>query len=394
MFIDFCLIAGMSFLGLLIFFLIKQKAGFSKKLLIVFFTSAFFFLLYYYGYLHRSRPIGAIAILFGHGVGYLLGPMILYLLKSIIFPKEQLVKPMMLNLIPFFAIFLCVNIPLSVAMATDYFTSFHKFYNNTEGYFNLTENVFFAVYLVFTWRFLLRIEKIFQENYSALDKNNLDWYRYLIIGFIVIIVTDSACTVYEFFFDMIEWNIGTIIALIYIAMYLYLGYKGMFQAQILMPDFLLDKISGKAPEQEIFQEPEVSVTESPVKMVTGQLDSFSVHEIDGLKSKLLSLLENDKVFLNEELSLTELSDKMGISNKKLSELLNKYLNTSFYDLVNDYRIGEVKRRLDAGDAEKYTMVSIAYDSGFQSKASFYRIFKNREGISPTDYRKKMLEKKI
>ena len=81
MFIDFFLIAGMSFLVLVIFFLIKSKSDFSRKLLIVFFANAFFFLLYYYGFLHRSRIIGAVAILFGHGVGYILGPALLYLLK-------------------------------------------------------------------------------------------------------------------------------------------------------------------------------------------------------------------------------------------------------------------------------------------------------------------------
>lgn len=383
MFIDFCLIAGMSFLALVVFFLLKSKAAFSKKLLIVFFANAFFFLLYYYGYLHRSRPIGAVAVLFGNGTGFLLGPMVLFLLKSLLFGR-QVVKPLLKNLIPFFVFFVVVNVPVSLNMMTGQLRPYHQWYLGIEPYTNLMENTYFLVYILLTYRLLKRIQKLSEQNFSALEKNNLQWYRYLLAGFMVIIVADSLCTVYEMYFDMVPWNIGTIIAFIFIGLYLFLGYKGMFQSQILMPDFLLDKING-SQVKETTGEP-VEESHSPEK--TSRHIHFKPDEVAAMEQQLFSLLEKDKVYLNDELSLTELSDQMGISNKKLSELLNRHLNTTFYDLVNDYRIKEVKKRLNAGDAEKFTVISIAYDSGFQSKASFYRIFKQKEGVSPSDYYKK------
>jgi len=397
MFIDFFLIAGMSFLGLVMLFLIKSKSDFTKKLLIVFFANAFFFLLYYYGFLHRSRIIGAVAILFGHGVGYILGPMLLYLLKSMVFPAQRIIKPLLKNLIPFFIVFLFINIPLAIAMATGLLRTFHKFYEQIEPGLNLLENFYFVAYMFLTYNFFKRLNKTFKDNYSTLHKNNLDWYKHLIIGFAIIVVSDSFCTVYELFFAMIPWNIGTLIAFIMMAMYLMLGYKGLFQSRILMPDFLLNKIDGQNYDEPVTHNMQILMVEQNIqeepqqaKATTRQLDSFSQQEINDLSEKLISLLQDEKVYLNEELSLTELSDRMGISNKKLSELLNQHLNTTFYNLVNDYRINEVKKRLNAGDAEKYTVVSIAHDSGFQSKASFYRIFKQREGISPSDYRKKVI----
>lgn len=386
MFIDFCLIAGMSFLALVVFFLLKSKAAFSKKLLIVFFANAFFFLLYYYGYLHRSRPIGAVAVLFGNGTGFLLGPMVLFLLKSLLFGR-QVVKPLLKNLIPFFVFFAVVNVPVSLNMMTGQLRPYHQWYLGIEPYTNLMENTYFLVYILLTYRLLKRIQKLSEQNFSALEKNNLQWYRYLLAGFMVIIVADSLCTVYEMYFDMVPWNIGTIIAFIFIGLYLFLGYKGMFQSQILMPDFLLDKING-SQVKETTGEP-VEESHSPEK--TSRHIHFKPDEVAAMEQQLFSLLEKDKVYLNDELSLTELSDQMGISNKKLSELLNRHLNTTFYDLVNDYRIKEVKKRLNAGDAEKFTVISIAYDSGFQSKASFYRIFKQKEGVSPSDYYKKRVE---
>lgn len=384
MFIDFFLIAGMSFLALLIFFLVRSRVHFSRKLLVIFFANAFFFLLYYYSFLHRSHLIGGVAVLFGHGVGFLLGPTMLFLLKSLLFPRHRIIKPLLRNLIPYFAVFVLVNIPLSIAVATDYLSWFHGYYLAVEPVFNIAENGYFFAYLISTYRFLIRLRGTFEEHYSTLEKNNLQWYKQLVIGFMVIVVADSLCTVYELYFPVIPWNIGTVIAFSLIVMYLYLGYKGMYQSQLLMPDFLLSQLQ---PEPVVPKEAYTG-EEPHEKAAIRQLDSFTATEIEVLKERLLELLDTEKVYLDAELNLSDLSDRLEISNKKLSELLNQHLHTNFYNLINDYRIEEVKKRLDSDDAEKYTVISLAYDSGFQSKASFYRIFKQKVGVSPADYRKK------
>ncbi|WP_027384033.1 helix-turn-helix domain-containing protein [Epilithonimonas caeni] len=169
----------------------------------------------------------------------------------------------------------------------------------------------------------------------------------------------------------------------------------MFQSRILMPDFLLQKIendnafNNDQHNNEIGQPLENPEKNSSIK----QLDIFSKQEIDSIKEKLNRVLEVDKIFLNDELNLTDLSDSIGISNKKLSELLNQHLNTNFYNLINDYRIAEVIKKFEEGDTSKFTIMSIANDCGFQSKASFYRIFKQRTGVSPSEFIKNKKIKK-
>lgn len=388
MLIDFGLIAGMFFIFLLIFFLIRSGKDITRILLIILFSNAFFFLLYYYGYLYRSNIIGAIAVFFGHGVGYLLGPVILFLLKSLVLPQEKIIKPLLRNLIPFFIVFVFCNIPLSIAMATDHLTSFHLFYIGIEPYFNFLENGFVGVYLIITLRFLSELKNLFEENYSILEKNDLSWYRQLVIGLCIIILIDTCCTIYEMFFPEIPWNIGTIIAFLFVGFYLYLGYKGMFQSRILMPEFLLQKIrnSDQLDLATISNRESDDISENIEKGHTiRQLDVFSGGEIESIKEKLNQVLEIDKIFLDEELNLTEMSDNIGITNKKLSELLNQHLNTNFYNLINDYRIKEVLEKFEKGDTTKFTIMSIANDCGFQSKASFYRIFKQKTGVSPSEY---------
>ncbi|HYD91312.1 MAG TPA: helix-turn-helix domain-containing protein [Flavobacterium sp.] len=382
MFVDFVLIAGISLLALNIFFLAKSKGGISRKILIVFFANAIFFLLYYYGYLHRSRIVGGIGILFGHGMGFLLGPMLLFLLKSLVLKKERYLRSLYIQLIPFGLVWLFFSVPLFISMATPYLRSFNEWYVDHEYLVNIPENIFFMVYIMLSLRLLSRIRYATREN-SATDKNDLNWYRHLLIGFAIIVVFDTLCTIYELFFPMIPWNIGTLIAFSLIAMYIYLGYKGMFQAQILIPEFLLQKMS-------IASVPEEPEQQSAQKMTARALDSYSAEEIDILKKKLSYALAEKKVYLDDSLTLADLADELGITTKKLSELINQHLDTNFYNLINDYRVNEVIARLSGPDAEKFTLLGIAFDCGFQSKASFNRIFKQKTGQSPSAYKKQLI----
>lgn len=377
--IDFFLITGMSVLALIIFSLIKSSVQISKKMLIVFFSNAFFFLLYFYGFLHGLKLIGALAILFGHGAGFLLGPLIFFLLKSLVLPQEKILNPLFKNLIPYLLVFIFINIPLSVSIARNYLPGFLKFYLDIELKFNLIENIYLLCYLYITFNFWQKTRKLFEENYSNLEKDNLKWYKHLINGIVVIVLADTLCTLNSLYFFEVSWYLGTIIAFFFVLLSISLGYRGIFQSRILIPDFLMEKLS----------EPSAILTDSSkiqLKELT-RAERFSSEQIESLKYKLTELLETQKLYRDESLNLSELADRTGLSNKRLSEFLNHYLYTSFYTFINDYRLDEVKKRFQNGDVDKYTIMSIAYDAGFQSKASFYRIFKQKLGVSPTEYLK-------
>ena len=67
------------------------------------------------------------------------------------------------------------------------------------------------------------------------------------------------------------------------------------------------------------------------------------------------------------------------------------MHVSFYDLINSYRIVEAKKRLSSVDYEKYTIEGIGYSCGFNSRSSFFKIFKKETGISPYSYKKSILK---
>jgi len=107
--------------------------------------------------------------------------------------------------------------------------------------------------------------------------------------------------------------------------------------------------------------------------------------LDLIEEKIKFKFESDKVYLDPNMSISQLSKSLGISNEKLSFVINKKFNVNFRDLLNSYRIKMAKEKLLELKKTHQTILSISYDSGFNSQASFYRAFKKFEGMSPKNY---------
>jgi AraC-like DNA-binding protein len=97
-------------------------------------------------------------------------------------------------------------------------------------------------------------------------------------------------------------------------------------------------------------------------------------------------MQSEKPYLKPNLSLSDLSLMLGISSHNLSEIINTQLKKSFYDFINSYRIEEVIRLMKEDKNEAYSILSIAFDSGFNSKSSFNMIFKKLKGQTPSHFR--------
>jgi len=108
-------------------------------------------------------------------------------------------------------------------------------------------------------------------------------------------------------------------------------------------------------------------------------------EMIELSHEIQNIIEKEKLYLNPELNLRDLSDLLEVTPNKISNTINITKKESFRDFINQYRVNEFKRRLKKSNLETHTIISIAYDSGFNSKSSFQRIFKKNEGMTATEY---------
>ncbi len=108
---------------------------------------------------------------------------------------------------------------------------------------------------------------------------------------------------------------------------------------------------------------------------------------DKYLEKLKTFMATEKPYQSPELTLSQLSEKVKIPAHYLSQIINEKLNCNFLDFVNGYRVEDAKEKLVDPKFEHYTIVSVAYEAGFNSKSTFYAAFKKVTGMTPSKYRK-------
>ncbi len=99
-------------------------------------------------------------------------------------------------------------------------------------------------------------------------------------------------------------------------------------------------------------------------------------------------MQDKQLYRQNDLSLPELAQTLGISVHQLSELLNVHLGVSFYEFINDYRLQFACNLLQNPECQ-LRILDIAFDAGFNNKNSFYRTFKDSLGVTPNQYREQI-----
>lgn len=106
-----------------------------------------------------------------------------------------------------------------------------------------------------------------------------------------------------------------------------------------------------------------------------------------LKEKLLELLEKDKIYRRNDMSLQKLSGLLNTSRHNTSQIINEHFNLNFFELINKYRIEEAKKILKDKQYqyENFNIIDVAYEVGFNNKVTFNKSFKKYNRITPSEY---------
>lgn len=224
--------------------------------------------------------------------------------------------------------------------------------------------VFNILVLYFTLRLIMIYEK--EDTYNIKwVKSETNWLKQLIyVGFLtcvfwilgVVLVTFYSITKSNVFYPL--W-IG-ISFLIY-----WIGYVGLNKSKALR-----ERIKLRKKRILKFEESQ----ENPM------MSSKAINKIE-------AYIENNKSYLNPNLSLKILSDELNLSEGYISQIINKSLDQNFTDYINSLRVEDAKLMLIGDDFDNYTILSIGLESGFNSKSSFYNAFKKFTGKTPLEFKK-------
>jgi ligand-binding sensor domain-containing protein/AraC-like DNA-binding protein len=111
----------------------------------------------------------------------------------------------------------------------------------------------------------------------------------------------------------------------------------------------------------------------------------SQEKLDRLYEQLIDYFETEKPYLNKQLKSADIAAALSCSISSLSECLSFKLNTNFSDFVAHYRVEAFVQKQKQEDISLYTLMSIAESCGFNSKSSFFRLFKKQMGCTPLEY---------
>lgn len=132
--------------------------------------------------------------------------------------------------------------------------------------------------------------------------------------------------------------------------------------------------------------PELIVKELPTTEKYGH-SGLKTEAMEHLAERIIRYLSEEKSFTNPEYNLQTMMQDLELSQQHLSQTINEQLGKNFYQLINEYRVQEFKRLLQQPDAGQFTILSLAYEAGFNSKSSFNRVFKEITGQTPSQYQR-------
>ena len=375
-FLNIFLLSAIQGILLTIFLIVKKNNQHANRVLAV----AMFFLSIdiLSTYLFSIKMYLSYPIIFGINFGFpfIYGPVFYIYTKILILDEKKFSKKDLLHFIPFVLAHLYVS-PFYFLSHQEKLIRINQFINQIQvdlaiiGFFKPVHGI---LYTILSLKLINEFNKKIKKSFSNIDKKKLDWLRYLITGTMIVWLIVAVL-----YFVSMEYNpdYGAFDLVIYfsISVFIYaVGYGALNQPEVFTQ---LEFLSEMKKESD-------SVKEKYEKSTLADGD------IQRLKTELLTLMNSKKLFLSSDLTLAQLSKELGITNHNLSEVINVGFNKNFYDFINGYRIKEFKERIKNPDFTNYSLLAIAFESGFSSKSSFNSIFKKYTNTTPSEYRKQFV----
>ncbi len=129
----------------------------------------------------------------------------------------------------------------------------------------------------------------------------------------------------------------------------------------------------------------------PLLQLRDKYESSSLREADQptLYIRLSTLMHQEKLYLNPDLSLKELAVRLHTNTRYLSQVINTLSGYNLQHYINSFRIKEVKLKMASGTYSHLTLYGIAQQCGFKNKSTFYKVFRESTGETPKDYVRKV-----
>lgn len=320
----------------------------------------------------------------------LIGPIIFFYTQSLLNPNFEMSKKNWLHFLP--GLLYLVYI-ISLWIYDRFLFHGYYFYENGmdkdfDNWYQKAGLISMLIYFILTIRYYNLYKKLMFQVVSYADTILFKWIKTYLYAFLIMLLLPIV-------FDIItlikpelasyqgSWWFFLFFSIImnYIAI---AGYSNPTVAKIPFKISVFDK----QPVM-LLSENKNQFTEEIIDVEHELFEENSSAELTIWKQKIEILLLENKLYQNPELTLNDIARKLETNAAIISRTINQGFQLNFNDFINQYRIEEVKNSFVNGEHKKSTLLGIAFDSGFNSKATFNRAFKKNTGLSPKRYLEKI-----
>ena len=347
----------------LVILLGKKGKTLSDRILLAWFVLLFSNVFSFYLITRDSAPVILIAFL--DSTPFIHGPVIWFYTAALTGNIKSVSLRHLIHLIPFVIFFVFSSLMSFSGLKVREFVTI---------IFIALKFILPGIYIIVSLVIIERHRRLIPNIFSTINRMDLKWLSSILYGGIALILFGAITLLIDIFTGLkIPEYGGMYLNAAYSLCIMLLGYYGFRQTSIFIP-------AGSRHEQ--FQ-----IAEDKTK--NKDRIPFSRKEDDGKGendyNKLLQLMDMEKPYTDPNLTLFMLAGYLGMTENRLSFIINSRSGYNFFEFINSYRVKMVISRMKNREYLSSTLLGLAFDSGFNSKASFNRAFRKFTGSTPSEY---------
>lgn len=322
---------------------------------------------------------------------FFIGPVIFFYIQSLLNPAFRFGKRDFWHLLPgiLYLLFSFVMLVTDKVILQQYYFLANGLDPDFDTWYQLAGYLSMLLYFVASLRYYLLYRRMIVQVISYADRVMFRWVRNFLIAFLGMLALRMVFYIASFFIEgdyQETWWYYLFFAVIYYYIAI-TGYANAVENRIAFRPNLLRHHTA------------LLLTAGPDKPEAGQTEEAIIVEIETVpatdkaeeaaiavwKDKIWTLLQLEKLYQDPELSLSELAKRLQTNPGFISRVVNRGYGVNFNDFINQFRIDAVKEMIARGEHQRQTLLGIAYDCGFNSKATFNRAFKKATGQTPKEF---------
>ncbi len=328
---------------------------------------------------------------------YFIGPVVFCYVQSLLNPSFTFSKKTAWHFVPglLYLLFTVLMFITDKLVLKKYYFLANGADPDFDTWYQYTGFMSMLVYFILSLRYYNLYRKMIVQLISYAGQVSFRWIRNFLLAFLLMLIVRIVFDLLIIVFPALGNYWGTwwyylsfAIIFYYIAI---TGYSNAIETKLA---FRVQHLLTYKPQlllqyQPLPQAGTNNITEDAVfeemDTLTSKTNFENSFPLQDWKLRITELFTTQKMYEDPELSLTDLARQLQTNPSQLSKIINQGFSQNFNDFVNAYRVKAVQQKLRSGEQQTQTLLGIAYDCGFNSKATFNRAFKKVTGVSPKEW---------